>query len=103
MSAMVPLPIVPPPGVVVTDTKRVVEGRWIAPQDKVRFVNKRPQKVGGNKQVTITAMSGTPRATHAWRDFLQNQYIAAGTYRKLYAFDSGYNLSDITPFRTGAG
>jgi hypothetical protein len=102
MSSVTPLPIVPPPGVVVTETERVVEGRWILPMDKIRFVKQRPQKVGGNVRVSAVAMSGTPRATHAWRDFLQNQYLAAGTYRKLYAFDSGYNLTDITPFRTGA-
>ncbi len=66
--------------------------------DKIRFVKGRPQKLGGNIRVTSTAMSGTPRATLCWRDFLQNQYVACGTYRKLYAFDSGYNLTDITPF-----
>ena len=102
MSTITPLPIVPPPGVVVTETQRTSEGRWILPTDKVRFVKKRPQKVGGNVRVTSTAMSGTPRATHAWRDFSQNQFVAAGTYRKLYAFDSSYTLTDITPFRIGA-
>lgn len=98
MSDLTPLPIVPPPGVVVTETERVVQGRWIPPFDKIRFVKARAQKVGGNIRVTATPMSGTPRALLAWRDFLQNQYLASGTYRKLYAFDSGYNLTDITPF-----
>lgn len=99
MSALAPLPIAPPPGVVVTESDRAVEGRWIAPFDKIKFVHGRPQKIGGNIRVTSTAMSGTPRATLCWRDFLQNQYVACGTYRKLYAFDSGYVLTDITPFR----
>lgn len=98
MSALVPLPVTPPPGVVVTESERVVEGRWILPCDKIRFVKGRPQKIGGNIRVTNSAMSGTPRAVHAWRDFLQNQYVAAGTYRKLYGFDSSYTLTDITPF-----
>jgi hypothetical protein len=98
MSQVSPLPIAPPPGVVVTETDRVAEGRWIAPFDKIRFVKARAQKIGGNIRVTSTPMSGTPRAMLAWRDFLQNQYVASGTYRKLYAFDSGYNLTDITPF-----
>lgn len=98
MSDIAPLPIAPPPGVVVTESDRVVEGRWIAPFEKIRFVKSKAQKIGGNIRVSSTAMSGTPRALMAWRDFLQNPYVAAGTYRKLYAFDSGYTLTDITPF-----
>ncbi len=98
MAQLTPLPIAPPPGVVVTESDRVVQGRWILPFDKVRFVKGRPQKIGGNVRLTNSAMSGTPRAIHAWRDFLQNQYVAAGTYRKLYAFDSSYVTTDITPY-----
>src|SRR5579862_8789159 len=98
MSQLIPIPVTPPPGVVVTESDRVVEGRWILPFDKIRFVKGRPQKIGGNVRVTSTPMSGTPRATLCWRDFLQNQYVACGTYRKLYAFDSSYTLTDITPF-----
>lgn len=98
MSTVGPLPINPPPGVVVTETDRVAEGRWIPPFDKIRFVKQKPQKIGGNIRVTSEAMSGTPRATLCWRDFLQNQYVANGTYRKLYAFDSSFALNDITPF-----
>jgi hypothetical protein len=62
-------------------------------------VHGRPQKIGGNVRVTSTAMSGTPRATLCWQDFLQNGYVSCGTYRKLYAFDSSFTLTDITPFR----
>jgi hypothetical protein len=99
MSAIAPVPISPPPGVVVTESDRVAEGRWILPFDKIRFVHARPQKVGGNIRISSTAMSGTPRATLCWQDFLQNGYIACGTYLSLYAFDTGLNLNDITPFR----
>jgi hypothetical protein len=99
MSAIVPIALAPPPGVVVTETLRTIEGRWTRPFDKIRFVKAKPQKIGGNIRVTATAMSGTPRALLAWRDFLQNQYVAAGTFRKLYAFDSSFTLNDITPFR----
>ncbi len=98
MSAVIPIPIAPPPGVVVTESQRVAEGRWVAPMEKTRFVKGRPQKIGGNIRLTSTAMSGAPRATMCWRDFLQNQYVACGTYRKLYAFDSSYVLNDITPY-----
>lgn len=98
MSDIIPLPIAPPPGVVVTETNSVVAGRWIQPFDKIRFVHGRPQKLGGNVRLTSSAMTGVPRATHAWRDFDQNQYVAAGTDSKLYAFDSSYVKTDITPF-----
>lgn len=97
MAELTPFPIDPPPGIVVTDSKRVAEGHWILPMDKIRIENGRPQMLGGNVRVTNTAMSGTPRATHAWRDFTQNQYISCGTYRKFYAFDSSYIPVDITP------
>lgn len=99
MGALIPLPINPPPGVVATESERVAEGRWIPPMDKVRFVRGKPQKLGGNSRITSTAMSGTPRATLCWQDFLQNGYVACGTFRKLYAFDSSFALNDITPFR----
>jgi hypothetical protein len=99
MAALTPVPISPPPGVVVTESGRVAEGRWVLPYDKIRIVHGRPQKIGGNVRVTSTAMSGTPRATLCWQDFLQNGYTACGTYRKLYGFDSTFDLNDITPFR----
>ena len=99
MSQLIPLPINPPPGVVVTESERVAEGRWILPFDKIRFVHGRPQKVGGNIRVSSTAMSGTPRATLCWQDYIGNGYVSCGTYRKLYAFDSSFNFTDITPLR----
>lgn len=100
MGQIVPVPINPPPGVVVTETQRTAFGRWTLPFDKIRFVHGRPQKIGGSVQLSSTAMVGTPRATLCWQDFLQNGYVACGTYLHLYAFDSGYNLTDITPIRS---
>jgi hypothetical protein len=100
MSKLAPVPINPPPGAVVTESLRTAEGRWVLPIDKIRFHHARPQKIGGNRRITSTAMSGTPRATLCWQDFLQNGYTACGTYRKLYAFDSSFTLNDITPFRS---
>jgi hypothetical protein len=85
--------------VVATESLRAVEGRWVPPMDKVRFVKGRAQKHGGNVRLTSTPMSGTPREILCWRDFVQNPYAAAGTYRKLYAFDSSFALNDITPQR----
>lgn len=97
MAALAPFAINTPPGVVVGESLRVSEGRYVLPFDKIRFVDGKAQMLGGNVRLTTVAMSGTPRCIHAWRDFLQNQYIAGGTYRKLYAFDSSYETVDITP------
>jgi hypothetical protein len=48
---------------------------------------------------TLTPTSGQPRAAHAWRDNSANQFIAVGTYRKLYAYDTSLAQNDVTPFR----
>lgn len=98
MAESSPLPIVPPPGVVLTESQHTVEGRWIASVN-VRFVKGRPQKLGGNIRITSTPTSGQPRAAHAWRDNVQNNYFAVGTYRKLYVYDTVWAQNDITPYR----
>lgn len=98
MADLIPLPITPPPGVVLTETDRVAEGRYIA-SSNIRFVKGRPQKLGGNLVATTTATSGQPRASHAWRDNAQNNYLAVGTYRKLYVYDTIWAQNDITPYR----
>lgn len=98
MAKLIPLPITPPPGVVLTESSRVVEGRYIASQN-VRFVKGRPQKIGGNLVITTEATSGQPRTSHAWRDNDQNNYLSVGTYRKLYVYDTIWAQNDITPIR----
>lgn len=98
MSKLTPLPITPPPGVVLTETGRVSEGRWINSRN-IRFVKARPQKIGGWVLGFQDQTDGTPRALHAWRDNDANQYLAVGTYKKLYVYDSDLVQNDITPFR----
>lgn len=98
MSALSPLPILPPPGVVLTETERVAEGRWIGLMN-IRFVKALPQKLAGNVRAVVTPTSGVPRSMHAWRDNSQNNYLAAGTYRKLYVYDESFAQNDITPYR----
>src|ERR1700756_2848006 len=94
----IPLPIAPPPGVVITETGKVAAGRWTA-CDAVHFVRGQPQKIGGWVRSTHTPTSGQPRAAHAWRDNQANEFIAVGTFRKLYAYDTSLAQNDITPFR----
>ena len=97
MAQLSPLPIQPPPGVVLTESDRVAQGRWIASVN-VRFVKGLPQKIGGNTNAVITPTDGVPRALHAWRDNSQKNYLAAGTYKKLYVYDSSFLQNDITPY-----
>lgn len=91
-----PVPLAPPPGVVKTEGARVIQGRWSDTQ-WMRFVNGRPQKRGGFSRVTSVTASGSMRAMHAWRDLSAQEYLAAGTERKLYIFDRTFNRTDITP------
>lgn len=98
-SQLSPVPITPPPGVVITQSERVVEGRYISSRN-IRFVNGEAQKTGGNVAAVTQPVSGTPRAAHAWRDNFQNNYLAVGTFRKLYVYDSSFIQNDITPFRS---
>lgn len=97
MAATNPLPIAPPPGVVLTETERVAQGRWVASLN-MRFVKGLPQKIGGNVRAVSQPTDGVPRALHAWRDNAQNNYLAAGTYKKLYVYDSSFIQNDITPY-----
>lgn len=99
MAEIVALPITPPAGVVKTNSPRAIEGRW-SDTEKVRFVNGKPQKIGGWTKKTATPMSGAPRALHAWRDNNSAEYIGAGTFNKLYVIPRDFSLNDITPIET---
>lgn len=99
MSKLTPVQITPPPGVVVTESQIASAGRWVG-TDKIRFVNGKPQKDGGWVLAAVTPTSGMPRTIHAWRDNNFNNYLAAGTYRKLYVYDTAWLQNDITPFRS---
>lgn len=99
MVAVTPFPITPKPGVVKNESDRVVEGRYIDSRG-VRFVDGLPEKRGGSVRAVTTPTSGVPRTLHAWRDNNSNNFLAAGTYRKLYVYDTGWVQNDITPFRS---
>lgn len=66
----------------------------------MRFVRGLPQKLGGWVRAFAAVTLGVPRSLHAWRDLSSNQYLAAGTYQKLYVYDPGLAQNDITPFRS---
>lgn len=102
MSKLQPVEINPPPGVVLTETDKVAVGRYTA-SNMCRFIRAKLQKRGGWIAITTTPTMGTPRECHSWRDNSANQYFAIGTFEKLYAYDTSWVQSDITPFRIGAG
>lgn len=95
---ILPVSITPPAGVVKTESPRAIEGRW-SDTEKTRFVDGKPEKIGGWTRKTSVAMSGSPRTLHAWRDNSAIEYIAGGTYKKLYVLDRSFTLNDITPLR----
>jgi hypothetical protein len=106
MSKVIPTPITPPPGVVATESDRIVEGRWILPWGWFRFMKGLPQKMGGWIQAFAAATSGIPHCILAWTDLMINRFLAAGTYSKLYVYDQNGLQNDITPIRlssTGIG
>jgi hypothetical protein len=98
MAEVTPVPLLPKPGVTKNDALRYVEGRWID-SDFIRIRDGLPEKRGGWTAQTTVAVSGQARATHAWRDNNSQGNMAAGTYRKLYVFDSDWVINDITPYR----
>ena len=95
---VLPVEITPPPGVVKTESLRSIAGRW-SDTEKVRFVNGKPQKIGGFVKQTATPLSGSPRTLHAWRDNASQEYIGAGTYKKLYIVPRTFSVSNVTPLR----
>lgn len=98
MADLEEIPLDPPPGVVKTDSLRVIEGRW-SDVINCRFVKRRPQKIGGWVKAFVTATVGVPRALLAWRDRSFNAFMAVGTYIKLYVYDQNGVQNDITPYR----
>lgn len=91
-----PVALTPPAGVVKSESDRVVEGRWVDTQ-WVRFVGGKPQKIGGWTKQTSTVSEGALRQLHAWRDLSSTEYMAGGTYKKLYVYERDFTQHDITP------
>jgi hypothetical protein len=101
MAQTFPIPVIPPGGVVKTESGRVTEGRW-TDCNNIRFVRgsdgrARPRKVGGWEVQTEEVSNGIIRTLHGWRDLLGTPYMAAGSSNGLYIYDINFAQYDITP------
>jgi hypothetical protein len=97
-----PIPLDVPPGMVLTQSPLASKGRWTGGQ-WVRFVNNRPQKIGGYVKLSTTGCVGIPRGAWSWNDLTARQLIAFGTEIKLYEMDDTDFISfDITPWINSA-
>lgn len=70
----------------------------ITDMNKARFIAGFPEKIGGRTLFYPSALSGIPRGHFAWRDLMQNVYLAIGTTQKLYVISAG-TLINATPLR----
>lgn len=94
------IPFTIPPGVVKSDSKHSLIGRWVD-CDKVRFFNGYPEKIGGFQKLSPTAFTGLARGARAWTAYNGRPNLVFGTQQDLYIYSAGA-LSVITPFRADA-
>lgn len=85
------------PGVYRENTARGARSRWYY-ADKVRFAAGLPEKIGGWSRQTGGPVTGVARNTHDWVSLDSQKWIAVGTEKKLYLWQSGV-FYDITPLR----
>lgn len=96
---LVPLKL--PPGLYRNGTRYEAKGRWYD-ANLVRFIENTIQPVGGWRIVSdsngdpLGALTGVPRAMHAWRSSTGDILVGIGTNSHAYAFINGV-LTDITP------
>lgn len=90
-----------PPGLVSDDTVFSTKGFWRS-GDKVRFVEGRPETIGGWTSANATTLTGVCRGIHSWTDdtFTFNQ--AFGTHTNLCVLKHD-EVMDITPSGLDAG
>jgi hypothetical protein len=90
-----------PPGVLKGESMLGSAGRYTA-SNNVRWVNGRPQKVGGNEALTDEAVEGHIRGLHAWGDNTgSRQFLAMGTAYGLWTVSTqDYTPVDITPYES---
>lgn len=86
------------PGVIKDETSLASKPYW-TDSDRIRFVNRLPEKIGGWEPYIETLLNGVCRGIFAWRDSSSVLRMALGTHKRLYVEEQG-SLFDITPVRT---
>lgn len=92
-----PIPLAPSrPGISKSDTSLALSDRWVD-GDKVRFIDGKPEKIGGSTVKTGESVVDPIRGALAWNTALLQPYVGIGTHRKLYVVDQSNDPTDITP------
>lgn len=96
MGQRVTTPVELPGGVVKKRGGLEAIGRYVD-AEKVRFVQGKPEKIGGWTKWTKEAFKGLARKIIAWNDLSSATLTAIATTHKLYTLDIDRKLQDITP------
>ena len=83
------------PGVNTTRTPTLLEAGFKS-ASLVRWREGLPEKIGGWRKYFGTAVSGVPRALHAWQDLSDVRWLAVATTKELSVIANGVR-SRITP------
>jgi hypothetical protein len=78
------------------------EGAW-SDANLVRFIDERPQPIGGWEKINETPFTGRARGAHAWFGSDGAAYLAWGTASALYVLTDDGVVNDITPAGFTAG
>jgi len=85
-----------PAGVYRNGTDLQSAGRW-RDSNLVRWHDNTLRPIGGWRTRSDTASAGKIRGLHAWIDNSSDRWITAGSYSKLYVYNSAGTQYDITP------
>jgi len=91
-----------PAGVYRNGTDLQSMGRW-RDASLIRWIDGTMQPVKGWRTRSDTATAAITRGMTTWIDNSSDRWIAAGTYNKLYVYNSAGNQFDITPTGLTAG
>jgi hypothetical protein len=85
-----------PAGIYRNGTDLQSSGRW-RDSNLVRWHDNTLRPIGGWRLRSDTTAGAKVRGLHAWIDNAANRWIGAGTYSKLYIYNSSGTRHDITP------
>lgn len=91
-----------PAGIYRNGTDLQSQGRW-RDSNLVRWHDNTMQPIQGWRTRSDTATAAKARSLHAWVDNSAARWITAGTYNKLYVYNSAGTQFDITPVGLTAG